>query len=301
MFTEKGRGGKVLDLNKRLNQIKIRDIIIIYLFSTFIVSGIIFGIVKINQKEVENFILNTLTLILQLVVLIILVLKIKLSKQDIMFLYEDFKKKIDKRELFNVTFIKICIALGGGKLIISFLYFIDPSIVNNFIYESSSLINTFRNYLLNVVLLVMIAPIVDEIVFRGVIFNRIIQKFNLCVGIIVSSIIYASFYAGSGIAGAFALGIINCILYIKYRNILINIFVNFINNVIVLISVLPVVNKNVNYMIITYCNVIINIFLGSIFCIGLIYLLIKFINKNSNVLISYDKYVKAHKELNIKT
>ena len=76
---------------------------------------------------------------------------------------------------------------------------------------------------------------------------------------------------------------------------------NFINNVIVLISVLPVVNKNVNDMIITYSNVIINIFLGSIFCIGGIYLLIKFINKNSNVLISYDKYVKAHKELNIKT
>ena len=78
-----------------------------------------------------------------------------------MLLYEDFKKKIDKRELFNVTFIKICIALGGGKLIISFLYFIDPSIVNNFIYESSSLINTFRNYLLNVVLLMIIASIIS--------------------------------------------------------------------------------------------------------------------------------------------
>ena len=54
-------------------------------------------------------------------------------------------------------------------------------------------------------------------------------------------------------------------------------------------------------MIITYSNVIINIFFGSIFCIGGIYLLIKFINKNSDVLISYDKYVKTHKELNIKT
>lgn len=211
-----------MDLNNRLNQIKIREIIIIYLFSIFIVGGIIFSITIINQKEIGSVILSILSLILQLIILLILlVVKIKLSKEDIIFLYKDLRKNIDKREIIKVTFINICISLGGSKLIISFLCFIDQSMVSNFIYESNYLMGTLGSYLLNGLLLIIIYPIIDEIIFRGTIFNVITRKFNLYAGIIVSSIIYSSFYAGNGILGALALGIINCILYVKYKNILI--------------------------------------------------------------------------------
>ena len=138
-----------MDFNDKLNQIKIRDIIIIYLFSTFIVSGIIYSVVKFNHKEVGDFILNTLSLILQLVILLMLMLKIKPSRDNILLLYRDFKQKISKREIAEATLIKICIALGGSKLIVSFIFFVDPSMVNNFICESSLLINSFRNYIIN--------------------------------------------------------------------------------------------------------------------------------------------------------
>ena len=79
-----------MDLNNKLNKLRIRDIIIIYLFSTFIVSGIIFGVLKVSHQEMGNFVLNTLSLILQLIILMLLLLKIKPSKNDILFLYEDF-------------------------------------------------------------------------------------------------------------------------------------------------------------------------------------------------------------------
>ncbi|MGM9933504.1 CPBP family intramembrane glutamic endopeptidase [uncultured Clostridium sp.] len=285
-----------MDFNDKLNQIKIRDIIIIYLFSTFIVSGIIYSVVKFNHKEVGDFILNTLSLILQLVILLMLMLKIKPSRDNILLLYRDFKQKISKREIAEATLIKICIALGGSKLIVSFIFFVDPSMVNNFICESSLLINSFRNYIINAFLLLIVSPITEEIIFRSVIFNRLINKFNLCAGIVVSSIIFASFYAGSGIAGALALGIINCILYIKYKNILVPIFVNFINNLIVLISILPLINKSIDDMIITNGDVIINVCIGTILSVVGILLLMKFINRNSLMLNKYDKYIKANKE-----
>lgn len=285
-----------MDLNNKLNQLKIRDIIIIYLFSTFIVSGIIFGVLKVNHKEMGNFVLNTLSLILQSIILTLLLLKIKPSKDDIVFLYEDFKKKINILEVASVTLIKLCIAVGGSKLIISCIYYFDPSLVNNFIIESNSMINSFRNYMINLILLIIVSPITEEIIFRSVILNSIIKKFNLCTGIVVSSIVFASFYAGSGIAGALALGIINSILYIKYKNILINIFVNLINNAVVLISILPLLNKNIDDIIITNNEVIINVIMGCILSIAGIIMMLRFISSNSLMLNKYDKYLKANKE-----
>ena len=284
-----------MDLNNRLNQIKIKDIIIIYLFSILIVSIIIFGIVKLNHKDVGNFIISTITLILQLLILLTLFLRIKPSKKNILFLYNDFKKKIKKTEIIEVTFIKLCISIGGSKVILGIFYFIDPIIVNTFIYESASLVNSFGNYFVNMVLLLLVSPIVEEVVFRGIIFNRLINKFNLCTGIVASSMVFASFYAGSGIAGALALGIINCILYIKYKNILITIFVNLINNAIVLISVIPSLNGNFTDIIISYNDVITDILLGIVaFLIGILGML-KYINKNKIVLNKFDKYIKGKK------
>lgn len=285
-----------MDLNDKLNQMKIKDIIIIYLFSIFIVSGIIFCVIKINHREVGDFILNTLSLVLQMIILLILLLKIKPSLNDIASSYRDFRKKVNVMEVIGVTLIKICISVGGSKLIVSFIYYLDPGIVNNFICESSSMMSSFRNYAINLILLLIVSPIIEEIIFRGVILNRLIKKFNLCTGIVVSSIVFASFYAGSGIAGAFALGIINCILYIKYRNILIIIFINLLNNTILVISALPLINKDIDDLIIINNEVVINVVLGSILCISGIFLLLKFINKNSLMLNKYDKYLKANKE-----
>lgn len=285
-----------MDLNNKLNKLRIRDIIIIYLFSTFIVSGIIFGVLKVSHQEMGNFVLNTLSLILQLIILMLLLLKIKPSKNDILFLYEDFKKKINMLEVASVTLMKLCIAVGGSKLIISCIYYFDPSIVNNFIIDSNSMINSFRNYMVNLILLLVVSPITEEIIFRSVILNSLVKKFNLCTGIVVSSIVFASFYAGSGIAGALALGIINSILYIKYTNILINIFVNFINNAIILIYILPLVNKSIDDIIITNGEVIINVVIGCILGVVGIIMMLRFINRNSIMLNKYDKYLKVDKE-----
>ena len=284
-----------MDLNNKLNQIRIRDIIIIYLLSIFVVSGVVFISIKLNHREFGDFIFRALTLIFNLIILILLLLKISLSKDDILFLYYDFKKKVNSREIIEVIFIKICIAIGGGKLIISAFYFIDPSIINNFIRESATLVNSLRNYLINVVLL-LISPLIEEVIFRNIVLNRIIEKFNLCTGIVVSSIVFSSFYAGSGIAGAIALGVINCILYIKYRNIFIPIFVSLINNIIILIWTIPMINKNLDNITLGHNYVIINIFLGSILCFIGIFLLIKFINKNINILSAYDRNIRERKE-----
>ena len=148
-----------MDLNDKLNQIKIKDIIIIYLFSISIVSGIIFCVIKVNHREIGNFVLNTLSLILQVIILISLLIKLKPSSNNILCVYEDFKIRISMLEVAEVTLTKICISVGGSKLIVSFFYYLDPSAVNNFICESGSMINSVRNYVINLILLLIVSPI----------------------------------------------------------------------------------------------------------------------------------------------
>lgn len=278
-----------MDLNDKLNQIRIRDIIIIYFLSFFLVSGLIFIIIKLNYRDIGKFIVSTIVLILQLLICLMLLLKIKPSRDNILSLYNDFKKKIKIKELVEVTFIKVCISIGGSKLILSLFYFIDPILVNDFVCESTSMISSFRNYVINLIILILISPIVEEVVFRGVILNRTTEKFNMYIGIVVSSMVFSSFYAGSGIAGALALGIINSILYIKYSNILLPIFVNLINNIILLISSLPLINKDMNDIIITNDDLVINVILGSILCVIGTIGIFKYINKNKNFLNEYNK------------
>lgn len=284
-----------MDLDDKLNQIKIRDIIIIYLLSILIISGLIFIIIKLNHKNVGDFIIGIVVFILQLLICLMLLLKIKPSKEDIKALYNDFKKKIKKREIIEVTFIKLCIAIGGSKLVLSIFYFIDPILVNDFIYQSTSLISSGKGYIINFILLAFISPIVEEIVFRGVMLNRITEKFSMCSGIVVSSMIFASFYAGSGIAGALVLGIINSILYIKYRNILFPIVVNSLNNIVLLILAFPLIKISRDNFTISYNDILMDIIFGIILCFIGCFIMIKYIGKNKITLNKYDKYIRDKK------
>ena len=121
------------------------------------------------------------------------------------------------------------------------IYLISPSFANSFINDSTLIINSRTDYWIVFIILVILTPFTEEIVFRYVLFKRLSKKFNIYVGIIVSSIIFAVFTNGSGpeFIGFLLLGIINCILYVKYENILIPMFIYFVNNIFYMIVSIP--------------------------------------------------------------
>ena len=79
---------------------------------------------------------------------------------------------------------------------------------------------------------IILAPIMEELIFRGVIFNRLKIRVGIIPAMIISSFIFAIGHEFGGITSAFLFGICMCLLYLKTDNILIPMCVHFLNNVV---------------------------------------------------------------------
>lgn len=79
---------------------------------------------------------------------------------------------------------------------------------------------------------IIFAPIMEELIFRGVLFNRLKIRIGIFPAMILSSIIFAIGHEFGGITSAFIFGICMCMIYLKTDNILIPMSVHFINNLV---------------------------------------------------------------------
>ena len=87
-------------------------------------------------------------------------------------------------------------------------------------------------FLYTLITSVVFAPIIEELVFRGVLFNRLKIRIGIVPAMLISSILFAIGHDFGGIVSAFLFGICMCILYLKTDNILIPMSVHLINNVV---------------------------------------------------------------------
>gem|GEM_PF-4160459 len=91
---------------------------------------------------------------------------------------------------------------------------------------------------------VLFIPLIEEIVFRGVILEFFEQKFNVYVGIIVSSLLFAYVHTMDVesliyMPVYFCLGSVFGIMYVKYKkNILVPVGIHLINNLFSFISIM---------------------------------------------------------------
>ncbi len=77
---------------------------------------------------------------------------------------------------------------------------------------------------------VLISPIAEELIFRGIILNRLKLVISTPIAILVSSLCFAILHSYGSIISAFVFGLCMCILYIKTNNILIPISAHIMNN-----------------------------------------------------------------------
>ena len=79
---------------------------------------------------------------------------------------------------------------------------------------------------------VLISPVFEELVFRGVFINRLNLIIPVSYSIVLSSLIFASLHSFGNIISAFVFAICMGIIYVKTNNIVIVIFAHFLNNLI---------------------------------------------------------------------
>ncbi|AGF54439.1 hypothetical protein B0P06_001489 [Clostridium saccharoperbutylacetonicum] len=261
------------------NEIKIRHAALIYLLDFVIFFILVSYIVKL-YGEISNTYINILCLIATALALFMFLYKIKPSIKKISLLYIDFKNKIDMKEIIYVSMFFIFLNIGGANVITDIIYLISPAFANGFIKDSVLTVNSIIDYVICFIILVVLAPIVDEITFRYILFKRLSKRFNVYVGLIVSAVIFSAINICPEIFGNFALGIVNCILYVKYENILMPILVYAIYNFVDMFFIKSLIGFNYTILTMNINTIILSLIIGLLLFFVGVQFLVKYTSKN---------------------
>ena len=152
----------------------------------------------------------------------------------------DYKKIIGKFPpdykwwwILGIVALLIFFSVGTIWLLFYPLSFIAPSYVNGFLNETDfyTMADTTSPLVYNflvVLITVLVAPVVEEFLFRGVILQRLAVKWGITAGMLISSFIFGVLHGD--IIGAFVFGIFMSLLYINTRTLLVPIACHILNN-----------------------------------------------------------------------
>lgn len=271
-----------------MKEIKIWQMILIWGIS--IISSI-FGILilgevaSINQDVLMNisdiWIGFTLFLLILIITLIFGRVNIKLIKER----YSDFKNNVNIKEIISLVATQLLLSLGLSNLSTGIIAIIDKDKVLNMINDTSMLPTNNVELILCFISIVILAPVLEEITFRKVLFIRLSRKLGFVISAVISSLIFGIGHKSLGILGAIAFGIGCCILYRKYNNIAASITVHMVNNLISGIIVIIVYFTNtlpVETTIITNSDINMYLITGSIGTIIALIIFVRFILKNKH-------------------
>lgn len=138
-----------------------------------------------------------------------------------------------RKEIFYVFAINIIFAfiftcfIGWLDLLIGFS---DPNWVS--IFDIDSVDISAGAFLLSAIGSIIFAPLIEELVFRGVLFNRLKVRVGIIPAMLISSFLFGIGHDFGGMVSAFLFGLCMCILFLKTDNILVPMSVHFINNVV---------------------------------------------------------------------
>ncbi len=191
----------------------------------------------------------------------------------IYFIFKKDKKTYPKKEKCKVQTIiygglfVLAVGIIAGYLI-DLLIYLFPSLSSG--YDAVEDMLSSSGFILLFVTTCLLAPVMEEMMCRGLVLNNLLSKKSIWSSIIISALIFGIIHLNlvQGIVG-FITGIFLAIVYIKTRNIWTCILGHFLNN---LVSVI-VVNTNISSLTANIVNIII-----IILCI---YPIIKFIKEDN--------------------
>lgn len=220
-------------MNNFFKGTKIRKVIFIYVFVVIffcIISELSF--VKSTGILDENLLL----LLCNLGVLVWFMLKLRKVSYDVKNGINDLKMDLNIKDIMFSIVINITVSIGFVIIAVYALKSISPSFMNGLLEElNRSDSNSLYSIIINGITASFIAPIVEELIFRGVILNRLKIKMGIKKAVIISSILFGMIHYELGILSAIIFGICMSLIYLKTRNIFATIAIHIINNFMVFV------------------------------------------------------------------
>ena len=207
--------------NDKIKTITLKElltVIVLLFFIQFFINS--FNIVKISSTWIY--------------VLIIIYFAYKLKD-----CFSSFKQ--DFSSVFSKEVLKYILIVVLLNIFMSYGFLYLSNFILNAFPAFGSLINfQFSSIYLNNSLIaiggfiatVIISPISEELIFRGVLLNRLKIILPTLFSVLITSLLFASMHPFGSIISAFIFAICMTILYLKTDNILVPIFAHFLNNLL---------------------------------------------------------------------
>ncbi|WP_243521084.1 CPBP family intramembrane glutamic endopeptidase [Bacillus pseudomycoides] len=145
---------------------------------------------------------------------------------------------MNRRESFNlmqVFMITGMLCLFSYGYLVLYMYsfaWITPDFIINILHEP--IIGSAGGYIYQFIIIVLVAPIVCEFVFRGFLFQRFATKWGTGKAMVIVAILFGCFHID--FLSAVMFSIVLSIVYIRTKSLLMPISIHMLNNAIVLIT-----------------------------------------------------------------
>lgn len=161
------------------------------------------------------------------------------QRDELLSLVHPERNTVDAKKYLLLSMGMILSAFGFIYLLFYPLSFVAPDFVQSYLLDVPPVLfweegNTY--WLGNLVALfaaIILAPIVEEIVFRGYLLNRWTHKFGALPAVILSSLLFAVLHPD--ILGAFVFAVFMCLIYMRTGSLLAVIVVHMGNNALAML------------------------------------------------------------------
>ncbi|NET56267.1 MAG: CPBP family intramembrane metalloprotease [Symploca sp. SIO2E6] len=124
-------------------------------------------------------------------------------------------------------------SLGSGQLLLYLLSFFAPNWVESIINEEIFLSGadnfaTVLNNVLAFITIVVVAPVTEELLFRGILLHRWAAKWGIRPALLVTSLLFGILH--TNVVGLSVFGLMMALLYIKTRTLIVPIVCHALNN-----------------------------------------------------------------------
>ena len=167
---------------------------------------------------------------------------------------KSFKNLLTKQSFklisLKTTFYISLLGIGFSILLLTLIFYLDVFFPSY--REISKQILTLNNSIINLICSIILIPIFEEIMFRGIIFNFFRKNYSLTFSIIFQALIFGVFHGNSlQVIYTFIGGIALALIYIYCDSILGNILLHIIFNLCgsIIIPKLLFINETINYLL----------------------------------------------------
>lgn len=193
--------------NDKIKSISIREILILIIFLGIFIYALRFFSIGIDEKY------------FYLIIILYFIFRLRNYFGEFKSDVENIFSKVSFREILGIVFLNIFFSYG-----MLYLARFGESFLS---IKSLGLVGAGTLFSI-----VIVSPIVEELIFRGVFLNKLKLVVPTLFAVLISSLLFAALHTFGSIFSAFIFGVCVSILYLKTENILVAIFTHFLNNLI---------------------------------------------------------------------